>query len=107
MAYVPTGKLYITFTESRILSEVTINVTICGLSFLVYLSRLPVMQCYNCSLHYQTKSLINGCNYCNSLDHISSDRICVENADQKIIKNMMSLENQSYTEAIKRERERE
>lgn len=114
--YVPTGTICFTFTGTGIPREITI----CGLSFLVYPYILPVIQCYNCLLYGHTRKLCRGkqkcykcgkpgheeaercstkCYHCNSLEHLSTDRVCPENNRQKRIKDLMSLENKTYFEA--------
>lgn len=115
--YVPTSTVLFTFT-GKLLPKF---VNICMLPMPIEPYILPVIQCNNCLLYGHTKNNCNGrtkcqacsktqdkhiegecktyCLFCQSDEHRSTDRRCPEYARQRLIREIMSLDNLSFYDA--------
>lgn len=114
--FVPTSTVLFTFS-GQVLPRF---INIYGLPMPVEPYILPVIQCQNCFLYGHTKKNCNGqikckicavpvkkhsgeckikCMHCDSTEHSSNSRKCTEYNRQKLIRQIMSLDNLSYFDA--------
>lgn len=118
--YIPTGSVCFTFSGKNLPKEVAIYNL--NMKTEPYIS--PVIQCFNCLRYGHTRAQCKGksrcnrcgrgheeegdcllpikCVHCNSTEHISTSKTCLEFSRQKQIKEIMALDNISYFDAQQR-----